>query len=87
MQSRSGRAAAHRLCAPAPGPRPAALGLGDTSVIPLKTERRAERSPQQYKPPRASRASLCWSRARTDRSCVYRILVFPLRLQPQFEGL
>lgn len=25
--------------------------------------------------------------ARTDRSCVHRILVFPLRLQPQFEGL
>lgn len=24
---------------------------------------------------------------RTDRSCVHRILVFPLRLQPQFEGL
>lgn len=49
MQSRSGPAAAHRLCAPAPGPRPATLGLGDTSVIPLKTERRAERSPQQHK--------------------------------------
>lgn len=27
------------------------------------------------------------TRARTDRSCVHRILVFPLRLQPQFEGL
>lgn len=28
-----------------------------------------------------------WNPARTDRSCVHRILVFPLRLQPQFEGL